>query len=97
MAQNAFKKFLSLKPPTLLQDSLQKIQNPYTNNVNVQNPYTNNGNGNFSDSYAAKSSGLKLLSPPMSHSQQQPQNSSSSILGMIDQVESKKRPVQADS
>jgi len=26
LAQNAFKKFLSLKPPTLLQDSLQKIQ-----------------------------------------------------------------------
>lgn len=32
LAQNAFKKFLSLKPPTLLQESLQKIQNNNSNN-----------------------------------------------------------------
>lgn len=52
LAQNAFKKFLSLKPPTLLQDSLQKIQN---NNQNL--------NSNTSqDSNLAKNNQYKL--PP---------------------------------
>jgi hypothetical protein len=42
LAQNAFKKFLSLKPPTLLQDSLQKIQSGIAKSYSNCGGYSNN-------------------------------------------------------
>lgn len=50
LAQNAFKKFLSLKPPTLLPEcAFMSNTNPNTN-TNIQNSNINSTNGNLSTS-----------------------------------------------
>jgi hypothetical protein len=60
LAQNAYKKFLSLKPPTLLHDTLSKFSSSIANN--------SNNNNNNSNSSSSSSNGSLLASTSITNS-----------------------------
>jgi hypothetical protein len=93
LAQNAYKKFLSLKPPTLLHDTLSKFSSSNNNNNNNNNNNSNsnlgggnqnnnNNNSSNSNSSTNSSNGSVLATPGQSVAMTTVTTTASPVVGL---------------